>query len=137
RYEQACYRRATRCEAAYWKHRREVDEAGLRFEDGEGECEGQSVGDLVTESVGAGAATNGSAKNLTNEPTAATSAAEAEGLREVASIDKDVRQACEELRTMLGSGIGAFMEGVGAGAEGKAALAAAIFGRGPLLPPVT
>ena len=38
RYEQACGRRVKRCEAAYWKHRREVDEAGLTFEDGEGEC---------------------------------------------------------------------------------------------------
>jgi hypothetical protein len=81
--------------------------------------------------------TNGPAKNLTNEPKVATSASNAEELQEVARIDKDVRQACEELRMMLGSGIEAFMEGVGSGADGKAALAAAIFGRGPLLMPVT
>src|SRR5262249_23183929 len=53
RYEQACHRRAKRCEAEYWKHRREVDEAGLRFADGEDECDMEVAGDLVAESAGA------------------------------------------------------------------------------------
>jgi hypothetical protein len=133
RYEQACDRRVKRCEAAYWKHRREVDEAGLGFSNGEDECEVENAADLVAESAGAGAVTNGPAKNLTNEPRVAADAAEAEGLQEVARIDKDVRQACEELRMMLSSGIEGFVGGVGSGADGKAALAAGIFGRGPLL----
>jgi hypothetical protein len=137
RYEQACGRRVKRCEAAYWKHRREVDEAGLGFEAGEGECEGEDAGDLVADSVGAEAATNGPEKNLTSEPRGAMDAAEAEGLQEVARIDKEVRQACEELRQMLGSGIEAFIGQGGSGVDGKASLAAAIFGRGPLLQPVT
>jgi hypothetical protein len=137
RYEQACDRRVKRCEAAYWKHRREVDEAGLGFEDSEGGFDVENAADSAAESVGAEAATNGPEKNLTSEPRVAMEAAEAEGLQEVARIDKEVRQACEELRQMLGSGIEAFIGQGGNGADGKAALAAAIFGRGPLLQPVT
>jgi hypothetical protein len=137
RYEQACHRRATRCEAAYWKHRREVDEAGLAFEDSEGGCDMGIVADSVAESVGAESATSEPDKNLTSEPRVAMRASEAEGPQEVARIDKEVRQACEELRMMLGSGIEAFIGQGGSGADGKAALAAAIFGRGPLLQPVT
>jgi hypothetical protein len=137
RYEQACHRRATRCEAAYWKHRREVDEAGLAFEDSEDGFDMGVAADLGAESVGAEAATNGPDKNLTSEPRVAVDAAEAEALQEVARVDKELAQACEELRRMRDSGIEAFIGQGGSCADGKAALAAAIFGRGPLLQPVT
>jgi hypothetical protein len=137
RYEQACDRRVKRCEAAYWKHRREVDEAGLGFSDGEDGCDLENAAELVAESVGARTMTNGPAKNVTNEPTVAASAADAEALQEVARIEKELSQACEALRMMRDAGVGVFTGQDGSGTDGKVALAAAIFGRGPLLMPVT
>jgi hypothetical protein len=129
RYEDACQRRVTRCEAAYWKHRREVANAGLDYRETEG--------DSVAEAVGAPEVPLAAEKNVTNEPRAAIDDAETEGLQEVARIDKELAQAMEELQRMRDAGIGPFMGLDGSGADGKAALAAAIFGRGPLLPPVT
>jgi hypothetical protein len=138
RYEQAAQRRTQRCRDVFWKHRREMgkeENGGRSAEDFCELCEAEKAVDFLPESGVGQEMTNGPAKNLTNEPKGGVSESEADQLKEVAALNKALERANFELSAMRDLGIGASGTRVVGDARGRAAIAASIAKRGPLLPP--
>jgi hypothetical protein len=149
RHELACQRRTHRCQAEFWKYRREKDRtedggwrAEDRTEDGTLREEERGDGDGVVDVADFGAAlgvgeevSNGPERNLTSEPGAGMSASEAADLKEVAACDEELKGALAELSRLRDMGIGTSGTPVAGVGKGWAAIAASIDAGGPLLRP--
>ena len=141
RYELACQRRVHRCEDAFWKHRKEVrksaEEEAEWAEEDEANCEGESIADLSPTSEGVEEAGKGPNENLTNEPKVARGASEVTALKRLADFKKQLDLARNAIRGVRDGGIEPLAMQSVAGGTGRAAIEESIFGRGPLMRPIT
>jgi hypothetical protein len=136
-FELACERRVHRCENAFWKHRRETE----RTENGGSGPEEAIRHDETAESKpdsGAGEEVMGAPnKNSTNEPSFGGDVPKVGTMEEVAALARELGVASAEFRRVRSAGFGAVAaQGAGGGVV-PGAIAEAIFGRGPLLRPIT
>jgi hypothetical protein len=140
RYELANARRAHRCMAAFYTHRRETEgdeDRGRRAEDGGEGFEAENATDSSAELGVAGGESELVNKNLTTEANGSEIGAEADSLKEVEALRTLLVEARAEYTATNQLGIGPIGARVAGGGNGRSAIESAIFAGRPLLPPIS